>query len=73
MLGRPPTIRMHGDKEIIRECEIDGKRQPFNAFSTDSLENAKKFYANFKYIGSGRIIYYNGTKNIFKEDHHFFI
>lgn len=58
----------------MNECIIDGKRQPYDACSTNSLKKAKKFYKHaFYYIGSGTgELYINGTRCFFSETHHFF-
>jgi len=62
-------------KENFTECVVKGERMVYDACAMDlTLYDAKQAYEKaFKYIGSGRIIYVNGTKNRFKSPLHFFI
>ncbi len=60
--------------EPTRECLIKGVRLEYDACSSSSLIEAKKSYKNDfpNYIGSGRVYFINGTKNISKYNLHFF-
>jgi len=66
---------MLGYNDTYTECEIDGVRRPYDACSSSSLEHSMDFYGDkFEYIGSGPgIMWIDGVKNNFKEEHHFFI
>lgn len=61
-------------KEPTRECLIKGNAVAYDACSTSMLYKARGFYNPeiFKYIGSGRTYYINGTENKSKRVHHFF-
>lgn len=65
----------YGRQKMKTECVINGKRQNYDACSTNNLKKAKKFYKEaFVYIGSGTgELYINGIKNMFPQEHHFFI
>ncbi len=45
----------------------------YKACATGSLKEAKAFYENFKYIGSGKIIYADGVIDVCSKKTHFFI
>ena len=64
---------IYGGDDIIRECYIKAQIVPYNACATGSLEEAKRSYDKFDYIGSGYVFYINGTRNINKKLHHYFI
>ena len=56
------------------ECLIENDLIKYDALSRNSLEVAKTNYEpNFMYIGSSRIYYVNGVKQISDEDLHFFV
>lgn len=57
----------------VRECLIKGKRVHYDACSTSRIEDAKSFYDNMKYIGSGKTYWLNGHENKSKITHHFFV
>lgn len=64
------------DKGIVREAVINGKRVPYDACSSrPTLKAARASYDPkiFKYIGSGRVMYFNGVHNSFNEKHWFFV
>lgn len=50
------------DKKTFCECEIDGKRVPYDAARTANvpLEEAKKSHEHFDYIGMGNKIWVDG-------------
>ncbi len=53
---------------------MEGIKYAYDACHEGDLEKAKKWYGNnFKYIGSGYTYYINGTKNVSKKLHHFFV
>lgn len=60
-------------QQPYNECQINGIRQYYDACSRSSLEEAKEYYKDFDYIGSGYITYHNNTKNVWKQLTHFFI
>ena len=61
-------------KNRFTECEINGKRQKYDACSSRSLAEAHKFYSDrYKYIGSGHIWYCDGVKNWSDKITHFYI
>jgi hypothetical protein len=57
----------------LTEFEFKGQRIPYDACSDKTLEKAKAFFGgNYKYLGSGYIIYLNDEKNFCKKETHFF-
>lgn len=51
-----------------------GKKIPYDACHTGTLNDAKEFYKDsFEYIGTSKILYHNGVKNVYKTDYHCFI
>jgi hypothetical protein len=63
--------RLH--EETVTEAMIAGQRVPYDACSSNTLESAKEFYGRaFEYIGSGYVLFIDGTRNEFPELHHFF-
>ena len=62
--------------EPVRECEIDGRRVPFDYLAKSSqrtLDEAIAFYDNAVYIGSGCRTWYDGVLCDWDETQHFFI
>ena len=55
------------------ECIVNGNRMVFDAQTGGSLKKAKEFYKNMDYIGSGKVVYYNGVKSKVTKIAHFFI
>ena len=57
-----------GDKKSVKtECEIDGKRMRYDGCSSNSKDEADKFYnslpGKWTYIGSSRTYWIDGKKN----------
>lgn len=77
MLVTEPSINMYGGKKPkYNECLIRNKRMFYDGCSTDTLRDAKEFYAaadGWEYIGSSRIVWYNGESSTCLDITHFFI
>jgi hypothetical protein len=59
---------------VKRECLIEGQKVPYDVCSSNPLKEAKEAlkHAFPHYVGSGHILFINGTKQESKELYHFF-
>ncbi len=58
---------------IKTECLINGERKNFDAQASCDLQEAKDFYSHFTYIGSSKIWYADGVKQVEEKESHFFV
>lgn len=61
------------DKNVKTECLINSQKIAYDVCSQKDLKEARKFYKNYKHIGSGYVYYLDGVIYHNKKLLHFFI
>ena len=62
----------HESLDPVRQANINGNIVFYDACSDGDLEEAKEFYLNFEYIGSGKGLILDGVHCCKDVEYHFF-